>query len=264
MNNFESKINYCCVECKTLLTFDEKIIKCSKCNIIFSQYVEGIPLFCDVDKNSKNKKILGLATKLFSSPKFYDSMIRLKACISSDAHLGIDGFVNDSFVLNIGCGSNVEADNLEYDIRKIKGFHAIDSSKEFVVAAKERCSIRNAKFSIASADKLPYADKAFDVSILAFVLHHLPFSPLIALEEAMRVSGKYVIVYDHIKSDNFFIGSIQNIYWRIFDGGFHYLTSSQWDEVLDKFQIIKKIQTGGIGKHVIKFVLERKNLVTPF
>jgi ubiquinone/menaquinone biosynthesis C-methylase UbiE len=186
-------------------------------------------------------------------------MIRIKTFIAPDKFIGINEFITDKKLLNIGCGSNITAKNLEYDIKDIKQMYALDSSREFILAASKRSlDKKNIAFSVASADDLPFTNKVFDVSMLAFVLHHLPFSPRVALNEAARVTKGEIIIFDHIRSSNLIIGLIQMTYWKIMDGGTQYLTENEWDELLKDFIIIKKLRTGKIGLHVIKYVVIQK------
>jgi len=56
------------------------------------------------------------------------------------------------------------------------------------------------------------------------------------------VSKLKVIVFDHISAESQIRKQIQRIYWRIFDGGYHYLTETEWDKAIDEagLQIEKK------------------------
>jgi len=95
------------------------------------------------------------------------------------------------------------------------------------------------------------------VVIIPFVLHHLPFSFEKAIREALRVARMHVIIFDHVKSEQGFMGAVQQFYWQTFDGGHQYLTEREWRAVLKDHSITRSIQTGAIGRHVFKFVLQK-------
>lgn len=78
------------------------------------------------------------------------------------------------------------------------------------------------------------------------------------VEELNRVPKKYIVIYDHIKSDNIFKKKIQEFYWKYFDGGEQYLTNIEWEKILINYNVIKRIQCGAIGTHVIKIILQKK------
>jgi SAM-dependent methyltransferase len=221
--------------------------------------VNGIPHFSSAQLSSK-ASFLGLANWLFEFPVLYDKLVNLKRLIAPDEILGIRDFTDGHSLLNIGCGSNVEAKYLEYDIHALSDFAAVDVSTSFVETAKKNCSRKDADFCVASIDKLPYEDSSFDVVIIAFVLHHLPFSLDIAIREAMRVTKSQLVIFDHVKSKkNIFIKTVQELYWCVFDGGHQYLTDREWEVALKDRVISRTIRTGSIGNHVIKFVLEKKH-----
>jgi ubiquinone/menaquinone biosynthesis C-methylase UbiE len=178
--------------------------------------------------------------------------------IAPDLNLGIDEYVHGKEVLNVGCGSQVDAIHLEYDLNKIKVFHGIDISLNFITKASELYVSDDFQFSVASVEKLPYIDGCFDAVIIPFTLHHLklPFDEII--REAFRVSRKYVIVFDHVKAPkDTLLGFLQQSYWNIFDGGYQYLRLSEWEFLLKNYKVIKKLQTGSLGRHVFKFIIEK-------
>lgn len=200
---------------------------------------------------------MGLMSQLFEQPVVYNFLVHLKYIIASDEHIGLCEIADGQSLLNIGCGSNTEAPYLEYDIHALTKFAATDISKPFVMAAQENCSRKDANFCVASIQDLPYPDSSFDVVVIPFVLHHLPFPLALGLNEGLRVARKYVVIYDHIKSSAPWMRMIQEYYWRIFDGGTHYLDEDAWKETLQGFRIIRMLRTGAIGKHVVKFILEK-------
>ena len=217
---------YRCVSCYGKLFLDAKNLICVECETKYP-VVSEIPRFLPPQSLS-NSTSLGLASRLFESPSLYDWLIGLKTFVAPDQALGIRDLSDGRSLLNIGCGSNVERKHLEYDIQRLSNFAGVDVSPEFVEAARKNCSRVDSDFCVASIDRLPYDESTFDVVLIPFVLHHLPFSFNTAIREALRVARNHVIVFDHVKSDKSFLGAVQQFYWNTFDGGHQYLTDREW------------------------------------
>jgi SAM-dependent methyltransferase len=248
---------YCCINCHGTLSISGGHLLCAICKRTYP-VVNDIPYFLSDPLLTKANSV-GLASRLFESPFLYDHLVNLKTLVAPDQPLGIRDLTDGHSLLNIGCGSNAKGKHMEYDIQVVSNFAAVDVSWSFIETAKKNCGRKDADFCVASIDNLPYADSSFDVAIIGFVLHHLS-SPLdIAIQEAVRVARHQVVIFDHVKSEkSIFINAIQCLYWRIFDGGHQYLTDSKWKAVLKDRRITRMIRTGAIGKHVIKFVLEKE------
>lgn len=247
---------YRCVNCQGDLSLNQEHLSCRRCSATYP-VVNDIPYFISAQL-PKEANSLGLASRLFESPILYDWLVKLKTLVAPDQMLGIRDLTDGHSLLNIGCGSNVEGKHLEYDVRALSNFAALDVSPSFVETAKRNCSRKDANFCVASVDKLPYGDSSFDVVIIPFVLHHLPFPVDIAIREAIRVAKRQVVIYDHVKSENSaVVRALQEFYWHTFDGGHQYLTNREWEKVLKGRTITRTIHTGAIGKHVFKFVLEK-------
>lgn len=248
---------YRCVKCHCSLSLEKNNLVCSGCGNSYDLLNNSVPVFFSAEKPHA-KTPMGVASQLFEAPKLYDWLVRIKSLVAPDKQLGIRDITDGHSLLNIGCGSNVEASHLEYDIHAVAKFSAFDLSAPFVLAAQKNCSRKDADFCVASIQDMPYADSSFDVVIIPFVLHHLPFPFRVALNEAIRVSRKYVVVYDHIKSsESLVMRTLQQTYWKVLDGGHQYLTASEWALVLRDMMVIRAVHTGAIGKHVYKFVLEK-------
>lgn len=229
---------------------------CSLCESKVDIINKEIPVFLSEEQGPRSTST-GLMSQLFEQPLVYNFLVHLKYLIASDKHIGVREMVDRQSLLNIGCGSNTEAPYLEYDIHALTKFAATDISKPFVIAAQENCSRKDANFCVASIQNLPYPDSSFDVVIMPFVLHHLPFPLTLGLREGLRVARKYVVIYDHIKSNEPWMRMIQESYWRLFDGGAQYLDENAWKEALQGFRIVRMLRTGAIGRHVVKFILEK-------
>lgn len=250
---------YRCVKCHRSLSLERDQLICSGCGNSYELLNNNVPVFLATEKLYR-KFSIGVATQLFEAPVLYDWLVRLKTLIAPDKPLGIRDITDGHSLLNIGCGSNVEAAHLEYDIHALAKFSAVDLSEPFILAAQRSCSRKDADFCVASIQNLPYADSSFDVVIIPFVLHHLPFPLSEALNEAMRVSKKYVVVFDHIKSSESLIMRIlQEIYWKVLDGGHQYLNEAEWKAVLEGLSIPRLVRTGAIGNHVYKFMIKKQN-----
>jgi SAM-dependent methyltransferase len=249
-------IYVCCIKCQNELAFVDDSLVCRRCGAVYP-VVNGIPQFISVKAVPKNKATCFWA-RLFESPKLYNWLVKLKTIIAPDLKMGIRDLTDGHSLLNAGCGASVTARHLEYDINAVSNFAGVDVSPDFVEAARAGCGRRDADFCVASIEKLPYKDSNFDVVLISFVLHHLPFQLDLAIREAMRVARCQVIIYDHVKSSKRGVWRlIQETYWRLFDGGCQYLTLEEWEALLGKYRVQRSIKTGAIGKHVIKFVLEK-------
>ncbi len=93
-----------------------------------------------------------------------------------------DHIPTGSRVLDIGCNSGYIVnitDNCEC--------YGVDVSPTLVAKASK---IINAQ--VAPAEKLPFEDKFFDVSVLGEILEHV-FDPVLVLEEAVRVTKHLII-----------------------------------------------------------------------
>ncbi len=82
--------------------------------------------------------------------------------------------------------------------------------------------------------RLPFADGAFDAAIVADVLHH-DLQPQRLLEEAARVSGKFVIVKDHLREGLFAQERISLLDWAANAGygvpcTYRYNSLDEWRE----------------------------------
>lgn len=240
--------------CKNILTLEINYLICDKCSAKY-EILDNIPYLTNLKLAIKQK---GVASNLFRSPKLYDLFIKLKLFFIKDERIGIFDDLKIESLLNVGCGSNINSRHLEYDLNKIENFYGTDISYEFVKAASQALEIKNSDFCVSSVESLPYPDNAFDVVFIPFVLHHtqIPFS--VALDEAIRVSKNYVVVFDHIKSSkSLFWRRLQELYWNLMDGGYQYYDDTEWSSVLKNYKLKKALKTGFINKHVYKFVLQK-------
>jgi ubiquinone/menaquinone biosynthesis C-methylase UbiE len=125
---------------------------------------------------------------------------------------------------------------------------------EFVLSASAENPGKKYRFAQASVTDLPFADKAFDTTIVSFTIHHVDDVEGRLMSELLRVTRSYLIIFDHLRSDNPLADALQDTYWRVFDGGCNYMRWSQWEKFLTGTTVVKKIRTGAIFGHVIKMV----------
>jgi len=99
---------------------------------------------------------------------------------------------NISSLLDIGCGNGQLLKFLLQQL-EIPNLFGIDISLTALKIAKNMAP--NAIFLYASADKLPFEDKSFDIIIASEVLEHLPYKVYEqTLKEISRVSKKYILI----------------------------------------------------------------------
>lgn len=248
-----------CPECNNHLRTNVESVRCEADGCEFAAaVVNRVPLLIDVKHTPQYEGLIG---RSFVSPKMYDKIINIKWSIMGllrvrDAFLGIQHLTEGATVLEVGCGPNLLLPSSEYDYRHCKRVVGLDYSSEFVLAAREKHQESMIDFVQASAERLPFPDNSFDVVIAAFTIHHVVASPQVVMRELVRVARKYIVIFDHVKSDRYMTQRIQNFYWNYVDGGHHYLTSREWDELVHPFQIRQSLRTGALGSHVIKMLLE--------
>lgn len=94
-------------------------------------------------------------------------------------------------ILDIGCGDGLISSLLQkkHPTLKIQGLEVFKRNSCLIP-----CKYFNGK-------KIPFKDKSFDLCMLADVLHHTDNIELL-LKEAKRVSRKYILIKDHLYSNN--------------------------------------------------------------
>jgi SAM-dependent methyltransferase len=119
------------------------------------------------------------------------------------------GVVHDQRVLDVGCGPGALTAEL---VRRLGAGRvaAVDPSSSFVAAARERHP--DVDVRIASAERLPFPDRAFDAALAQLVVHFMA-DPVAGLREMRRVTrtGGVVAacVWDFAEG-----GSPLSLFWR--------------------------------------------------
>lgn len=110
--------------------------------------------------------------------------------------------LRDMHILDIGCGDGGFAKQLAAEGAVVTG---IDPQAQ--AAEKARSNVPDARFEIATAEALPFADHTFDLAVMVNSLHHVPVALMgAALREARRVlrdRGKLIVI-EPLTSGNFF------------------------------------------------------------
>lgn len=250
-----------CTTCHSIriIRTEENTLRCTDCGKSYP-ISDGIPVFKTIEKNSatehsQNAKKGGIAERLFNSPQFYHRFVQLKHWVYSDATLGVNEYIQGREVLDVGCGPTIGGYWGEYEPSKAKAYTGIELSVNFAIEASRTTSFEST-FVAGSATELPFANKSFDTTILAFTLHHVTEPPELLINELKRVTRSHIVIFDHLAHTNPLPRAIQHLYWRNMDGGTHYLQEHRWDQLLSTFKIVKRIRTGAIFGHVIKMVVQ--------
>ena len=243
---------FVCPTCRSALTWGLSGAQCELCRVEYP-IAGGVPLFCASDAAPTDQPS-GLAEATFRNPGGYALVVKAKRAIYQDAQLGTEEHIRNQVVLDVGCGPNLDFEHLENHHALAKRYVGIDLSAEFVLSARRRHGEERYAFAQASAVSLPLPNKSVDTSILSFTLHHVSGDPRRLVDEMVRVTRSKLIILDHLRSERALPGTIQRTYWRFFDGGCNYLSQSQWEDLLQNLHIQKRVQTGAIFGHVVKFL----------
>lgn len=120
-------------------------------------------------------------------------------------------------ILDVGCGNgNLFAllPDHKYEL------YGVDFSENIIIEAKNNC--KNASFSVADAEKLPFDNDAFDILVCNASFHHY-IHPNTVLEEMHRVlkdGGKLLIGDPYIPTG---IRGLMNILLRFSDSGDYHI-----------------------------------------
>jgi ubiquinone/menaquinone biosynthesis C-methylase UbiE len=103
-------------------------------------------------------------------------------------------------VLDVGCGTGSLAVVAKRMVGPTGEVHGIDASVPMIARAKAKARRRgvNAYFDVASADALPFPDRAFDVALSTVMLHHLSKTTRVAavseMRRVLRPNGRALLV----------------------------------------------------------------------
>jgi ubiquinone/menaquinone biosynthesis C-methylase UbiE len=103
-------------------------------------------------------------------------------------------------VLDVGCGTGSLALVAKRMVGAAGKVHGIDASVPMIARAKSKAHRRrvDAHFDVASADALPFPDRAFDVVLSTVMLHHLSKATRVAavseMRRVLRPNGRALLV----------------------------------------------------------------------
>jgi SAM-dependent methyltransferase len=242
------------------VTTHDTVVTCDRCARAV-RTIDGVPLYLEETGADDRGRGGGLAHSTFERPRGYRSCIGAKYYLQSvlgvrDAELGVDETVRDKSVLDVGCGPALDLPNAENGHVVARRYVGIDTSASFVLAARARHADPKFDFAQASALDLPFDDKSFDVVLASFLLHHVHGDLGRVIDEFTRVARSHVVIFDHLRSEQYGKQRVQGLYWRVFDGGFRYLTAPEWDALLARFAGVRRARSGILFGHVVKFVCE--------
>lgn len=190
--------------------------------------------------------------KIFDIPFLYNLKIRFLNKLNQ-LNLPIDPYIKDKEVLDIGCGSY----QVRYEPHLARVRVGIDPSLKALKKAQKLYP--ESLHIVASADKLPFKNKSFDVTLLLFTLHHLNDKQWHdCIKEVKRVTRDKIIIYDHITNDSKILAFLQNLYWKIFDGGLTYPKSVEWTKRLWGLKIKKYFRLGNMCSHICFYEISLK------
>lgn len=145
-------------------------------------------------------------------------------------------------VLEIGCGRGGSIAFLENTIGcKCVG---VDVSEEMISAA--RSDNPGPDYQVMDSAYLEFEDKSFDIVLFNYVLHHVENLDK-TISEAKRV-GKKIVFYESCACKSQPAKILSQLYWRITDGGYRYLTLDEWKK---KFQlpVLAEIEGAGLVRY---------------
>jgi len=230
-----------CTSCHTVFAMGAHAtgtVACTGCSATFPVH-DGVCMFLSDDAGTAEPLVKGLAEATFLSPSGYSAVVRLKRMAYKDAALGVDDYVRGQTVLDVGCGPSLDLPHMENGHR--------------LSARRENPSERY-RFAQASITDLPFPDKSFDSSIVSITIHHVDDPEHAMMRELLRVTRSHIVIFDHLRADNRLLQSIQDTYWRLFDGGCNYMRWGEWEQFLQGATVVRKLQTGAIFGHVVKLV----------
>ena len=113
---------------------------------------------------------------------------------------------------------------------------------------RERCAI---PYSLFDGETLPFLDGEFDCVSFIDVLHHTD-DPASLIREAARVSGRYVVIKDHVSRNRFDRSVLSFMDWvgnrsygvRL---NYNYLGSRRWQEVFATCGLVMAEKTARLG-----------------
>ena len=143
----------------------------------------------------------------------YDLFMRKDAAAYAQLYELLRPVVRRKTVLELAAGTGLIAKNL---VSSAKHIEATDASAEMVAEARRGNQSAKLHFSVQDMFRLPYADKSFDVVIVANALHIVP-EPQKALSEIRRVlrDDGVLVAPTFTHADNSFFGKVKGFFMKL-------------------------------------------------
>jgi ubiquinone/menaquinone biosynthesis C-methylase UbiE len=132
--------------------------------------------------------------------------------------------------------------------------YAFDISQDFVTT----CRTNRPHWKVCRADalKLPYADGAFEVSVIYSALHHIPARADLVLAELARVTRSRIVILEGVVPETGLLRRMLLIWYRLVDGGVHYYTREEILAIADQLGLrVQRATQHGPISHMMFSVL---------
>lgn len=192
-----------------------------------------------------------LGERIFDHPQLYRAKVALLNTLNPMPLAEVDRWTAGREVIDLGSGSF----QVLYAPRRAALRVGLDHSHN-AAATADRLYPDSLHLVAGLEQRLPFADKSFDVALLLFVLHHLP--PALApqvLAEARRVAREQVLIFDHTRSDVAWQRRVQLAYWASFDGGDIYRSQAEWDALFADERVLEARRFGRLFRNVCYYRL---------
>lgn len=236
------------MRCGGVLELTNDSLQCAGCGQQFP-IASGIPLLIE-ELDIATQEAAGHMEALFRFPSFYRFKHGLLKRLNKTPDLAMSEFLRQKKVVDVGCGPF----SYGYDVTLPLNIVGLDLSPPFVRAMSQQDPEN--LYLVASAKKIPFANKSFDTALLRFVIHHIPGDTAELLREVARVTRGHLIIFDHVRSEVPWQAKVQTTYWKTFDSGHQYHTMREWDVLLTPYRIVEFRRTGKMFGNVCQIVLD--------
>ncbi|MBN2010075.1 class I SAM-dependent methyltransferase [candidate division KSB1 bacterium] len=167
--------------------------------------------------------------KIFKYPRMYGAklwvirnVLGLPARLIADIDITVEtklAELSELSVADIGCGRGELS-------QQFPNYVGLEVSLEMIHYCREKYPDKI--FDLIKNGTLPIQDRAVELSILIYVLHHVQTAQerIELLKEASRV-GRKIIIAESIQSESPVLHPVKSFYWMLTDGGFHYHTVAE-------------------------------------
>jgi len=198
---------------------------------------------------------MGFPERLFQHPVLYRLKRRVGNALTAKDSWDPSPYLEEGLILDLGCGP----DACVLDLSRLRRV-GVDLSKPAIRRAKR--AFPRGQVLVGDARCLPFRDKAFSTTLVSDVLHHIPIDTGELLSEIDRVTRHYLVLIEPLQSESGFRRWIKGAWWKLTDGGYAYLSGTEWDELVRNWEEIERLETG-LYRHHLKFIGRRKPARAP-